>query len=137
MYTATIVNKERVNGILVVGVTFTDGTNSVTENVSPQDEAGFNHWVKSRVTSLNSMSAFEAADNKDVALDLSEPVVAEQTEEEIAKYNWEVNFAKLQKAEGMKTLAAATGQAMTEEEVEAMAGLALLVKSTFKIEYLN
>ena len=135
MYTATIVNKERVNGILVVGVTFTDGTNSVTENVSPQDKAGFDHWVKARVASLNSMSEFEAEDNKDVVLDLSEPVL--KVEENKEKTEWEANFAKLERAESMKKLAAATGQEMTKEEIAAMDGLAKLVKATFKIEFLN
>lgn len=136
MYTHKIISKEVENGVLVLGVEFTDGADVVTEGVTPSDEAGLKHWIKARLDSLNSLKAMESLKIDDV-IDLEDPVVAEQTTEETAKAEWESNYAKLQRAEDMKKLATNTAQALTAEELEAMEGLAQLVKATFKIEYLN
>lgn len=56
MYTATIQSKTvEANGVVSVNVVFSDGKNNIPETVRPSDMDGFNYWVKSRLTALNSV----------------------------------------------------------------------------------
>ncbi len=95
MYTATIVDKKKVDDRLVVSVRFMDGTDTVLETITPQDRAGFNQWVKARVESLNSAKELEAEDNIDAVIDLSVPAVAEPTAEEVKASKYQAFRAEL------------------------------------------
>jgi hypothetical protein len=86
MYTHKIISKEFENGVLVLGVEFTDGTKTITEAVKPQDEAGFKYWLQQRLTSLNSLSNLEKV-AVNTSVDVTDPVVV-KTPEEIAEEEW-------------------------------------------------
>lgn len=73
MFTHKIISKEFENGVLVLGVEFTDGAKIITEAVKPQDEAGFKYWVKQRLNSLNSLTELEKVD-VNTSVDISDPV---------------------------------------------------------------
>jgi sulfur relay (sulfurtransferase) complex TusBCD TusD component (DsrE family) len=53
MYTATILNKELVNGGLQVTIQFSDGVTTVNESVKPADFDNLKAWVASRLSVLN------------------------------------------------------------------------------------
>lgn len=52
MFTATIVKKEETGFGLKLTVEFTNGTRTLIEEVLPQDRDGFDHWLESRLKSL-------------------------------------------------------------------------------------
>jgi len=60
MFTHKIISKEFENGVLVLGVEFTDGVKVITEAVKPQDEEGFKYWLNQRLISLNSLTTLES-----------------------------------------------------------------------------
>lgn len=74
MFTHTIISKEFENGVLVLGVEFTDGVTVITEAVKPQDEDGLKYWLKQRLASLNSLNQLENIAVGD-SIDLSEEEV--------------------------------------------------------------
>ena len=75
MWTATIKSKVKdAQNRLTVTVEFTDGTTTFSEEVKPQDKAGFLYFVRQRVDSLNGMTELETEDNVGTEVDLGEPV---------------------------------------------------------------
>lgn len=86
MFTHKIISKEFENGVLVLGVEFTDGVKVITEGVKPQDEAGFKHWLTSRLASLNSLTELEKININD-SVDVSTPADT-RTQEEKDKALW-------------------------------------------------
>lgn len=60
MFTAKVINKEDTTIGLKVTVEFTDGIKTVTEEVLPQDKRGFEHWLNSRLESLNTGEQLKA-----------------------------------------------------------------------------
>jgi hypothetical protein len=107
MYVAKIINKEEIDNIFSVTVEFSNGVKTVIEKVKPQDEAGFNHWVKSRIASLDSAEVFQAADNLDKPIDVSDPGdTRTQAEKDAAK--WQTQFAKLKQAQELVDLGVTT-----------------------------
>lgn len=94
MYTHKIISKEVENGVLVLGVEFSNGTDVVTEAVKPSDAVGLKRWVKARIASLNSLKELESLNIDDV-VDTSEAVTADtRTTQEIAKDEWFVKYRK-------------------------------------------
>ena len=73
MFTAKLTNKEETQQGLRVTVEFSNGTDTLTESVIPQDRAGFDHWVKSRLASLNTLEEMKTEDNVGQVIDVSEP----------------------------------------------------------------
>lgn len=94
MFTHKIISKEFENGVLVLGVEFTDGTKTVIETVKPQDEHGFKHWLKARLTSLNSLTELEKV-RINTTVDVSEPApVDKRTQTEKDRDEWLVKYNK-------------------------------------------
>lgn len=94
MYTATIKSKVELEQGLQITVDFTDGVKTITETVIPQDETGLRHWVKARLTSLNSIAELDTKYAVDAVIDLVEPVV-EKTQAQIDQDAWLVNYSRL------------------------------------------
>lgn len=86
MYTHKIISKEFENGVLVLGVQFSNGDKVITEGVKPQDEAGFKYWLKQRLDSLNSLDKLGEVE-VNTTVDLAEPADT-RTPQEIAKALW-------------------------------------------------
>ena len=107
MYTAKIINKEEIDNIFSVTVEFSNGVKTVIEKVKPQDEAGFNHWVKSRIASLDSAESFQAADNLDKPIDVAGPGDT-RTQAEKDADKWQTHFAKLKQAQELVDLGVTT-----------------------------
>lgn len=129
MFTHKIISKEFENGVLVLGVEFTDGVKTITEGVKPQDEAGFKYWLQSRLTSLNSLAALETV-TINTSVDLTDPVVV-KTQAELDKEEWFSDFYKWVK---IKTTLVDTG-VLTGSETQIVA-LLNKVKTGFKPAYL-
>jgi hypothetical protein len=116
MFTAKITNKTKVaNGNLMVTVGFTDGTDTYSENIQPQNKGGFDQWVKARIESLNTAKELELEDNLEKELSFTELVV-ELTAEEEARDTWLAQWRVYEKANGaMKSLTQAGIEATAEE----------------------
>ncbi len=130
MYTAKITNKEEVSQGIKLTVEFSNGTNSVVETVIPQDKNGFNHWVDSRITSLNTLEELKAEDNLGVEVDTS-PVVPTPTQAELDQQEWFTDYGKLVDIQKLIDLGVLTG---TETKVVALRNK---VKTDFKPSYFN
>jgi hypothetical protein len=95
MWTATVKSKELVGGALNVTVDFTDGTRTVTESCIPQDKAGFEFWVKSRLATFNGGVAIDAEYAVDAPVVIAEPVVVPPTQAELDYAEWFNDFNRL------------------------------------------
>ena len=94
MFTHRIISKAFENGVLVLGVEFTDGVKVITEIVKPQDEAGFKYWLNSRLTSLNSLVELEKVNINDT-VDLSDSVPEDtRTQAEKDRDIWITKYLK-------------------------------------------
>ena len=133
MFTHKIISKEFENGVLVLGVEFTDGVKVITEGVKPQDEVGFKYWLRSRLASLNSLTDLEQVSIND-SIDLSEPDT--RTQAEIDKALW---FAKYGELERLEEIAAKNF--LTGVRITALNNKISTVKSYLddnaKVEYLD
>jgi len=106
MFTHKIISKEFENGVLVLGVEFTDGTRVITESIKPQDEAAFKTLIESRLLSLNSLVELEKVNINDV-IDTT-PVAApdKRTPAERARAKWEGQYSRLIQAQKLVDLGA-------------------------------
>lgn len=129
MFTHKIISKEFENGVLVLGVEFTDGVKVITEIVKPQDEAGFKFWLKQRLASLNSLAVLETV-TVNTSVDLTDPVIVE-TQAELDKKQW---FKDYRKWVSIKSNLIDTG-VLTGNETQVVA-LLNKVKADFKPAYL-
>lgn len=93
MFTHKIISKEFENGVLVLGVEFTDGIKVITEAVKPQDVAGLKHWIKSRLASLNSLNQLQTI-VVGQSIDLSDTDIV-LTPEEIKQREYETSKFEL------------------------------------------
>jgi len=130
MYTATITKKDVVPQGVQLEVTFSNGTDTLVETIVPQDKRGFNHWVDSRIKSLDTLDEMKAEDNVNKVVDTSTPVETE-TQAVIDEREWFKNYTTLQEVQKLIDLAVLTG---TEPKVVA---LRAKVKADFKPAYLN
>ncbi len=110
MFTHKIISKEFENGVLVLGVEFTDGVKVITEGVKPQDEAGFRYWLKSRLASLNSLSDLEQV-TVNTTVDLNEPDTRTQAEKD--KALWFAKYGELERLEEIASKNFLTGPRLT------------------------
>lgn len=109
MFTHKIISKEFENGVLVLGVEFTDGVKTITEAVKPQDENGFKYWLKSRLNSLNSLNELEQVTvNSSVPLEDTAP-----TQAELDKQLWFAKYDELDKLEKIASKDFLTGPKLT------------------------
>ena len=101
MYTAKITNKEEVNGQFVVTVEFTDGVDTVTETVVPQDKQGFIHWVKQRSYSLTTAKELKDEDNVGKVVDVT---TTQLTQSELDFNEWVEDFNRLKQVQELVDL---------------------------------
>lgn len=132
MYTATITNKVETPQGLEVTVEFSNGTNTQSEKVIPQDKAGFKHWVSARLSSLNTLEELKAEDNVGQEVVLDEPVVDTRTAAEVARDEWLVKYWKWV---AVKKNLIDTG-VLTGSET-AVTNYLADVKAGFKADYIN
>jgi hypothetical protein len=86
MWTATILDKNFINGMLEAQVEFSDGVDSSIENIKTASPTDFKNWIKTRCTNLQSAKEFATTltvGKYEVPEEIVEPVV-EPTKEEIA-----------------------------------------------------
>jgi hypothetical protein len=134
MYTATITNKEFINGALRVTVEFSDGVTTVTESCIPQDYDGLKFWVKSRLATFNSAKEIDTdlAINDPVDVADPTPVVPVLTQDEIDQNDWLQDYKRWVK---VKTTLIDTG-VLTGNETQVQA-LRTRVQTNFKATYIN
>lgn len=134
MYTATIKNKELINGVLKVTVEFSDGVTTVSETCIPQDFDGLKYWVKSRLATFNSAKEIDATYATDTELDVTDPVVTPPTptQAELDRAEWLKDYGRWVR---VKTTLIDTG-IFTGNEAPAVA-LKTKVSTNFKADYLN
>lgn len=104
MWTATVKNKDATTGIMHVSVDFSNGVKTLTEVCIPQDKDGFDHWVKSRLATLNSATVIDSVYAVGSPVVIADPVVATPTAAEIARNEWFNDFRKLQQAQKLVDL---------------------------------
>ncbi len=132
MYTAQITNKEVLaNGQVLLTMQFTNGTDTFTEQVTPQDKGGLDFWVIQRLRSLNSVDELKDIDPA-TAEPISIPVVPEKTQAELEAEEW---LRKYHKWVQIKNNLIDTS-VLTGSEPQVVAFLAD-VKAGFKPAYLN
>lgn len=87
MFTAKILSREEyANGSKII-VEFSDGQKKVTESCVPQNREGFDHWVKSRLETMNATITLMEELPDGTVLDYSEEeVVVEPVDEEQAAW---------------------------------------------------
>lgn len=132
MYTATITNKVETPQGLEVTVEFSNGTNTQSEKVIPQDKAGFKHWVSARLNSLNTLDELKAEDNIGQEVVIDDPVVDTRTQAEKDRDAW---LAKYWKWVNIKKNLIDTG-ILTGQET-AVTNYLADVKAGFKADYIN
>lgn len=131
MWTATVKNKEFVNGAIRVTVDFSNGTDTVTESCIPQDKDGFTHWVKSRLATFNGGEVINQEFAVNAPVDFVEPTPVVPTAEEMARQTWFADYYKLQQVQKLIDLAVLTGSET------AVVNLRKKVKNNFQVSYLD
>jgi hypothetical protein len=134
MYTAKIIQKiqDPSTRVWIVDVEFTNGTDTFVESIKPQDKAGFDHWLQSRLKSLNGLRDLIEEDNLNVVISpvtTNEPVL---TQAEIERNAW---LEKYYKWVRIKTTMIDTG-ILTGQETQVQNFLADL-KAGFKPAYID
>lgn len=134
MFTATIKNKEFVNGVLKVTVDYSDGVTTVTESCIPQDFDGLKFWVKSRLATFNGGQEIDSTLSINDPIDPADSVVTPPvpTQAEIDRDTWISDYRKWVK---VKTTLIDTG-IFTGNEAPAVA-LKNKVTTNFLADYLN
>ena len=133
MFTHKIISKEFENGVLVLGVEFTDGVKVITEGVKPQDEVGFKYWLRSRLASLNSLTDLEQVSIND-SIDLSEPDT--RTQAEIDKALWFAKYGELERLEEIALKGFLTGVKLTALNNK-ISTVKSYLDTNAKVEYLD
>jgi hypothetical protein len=133
MFTQKIISKEFENGVLVLGVEFTDGVKVITEAVKPQDEVGFKYWLRSRLASLNSLTDLEQVSIND-SIDLSEPDT--RTQAEIDKALWFAKYGELERLEEIALKGFLTGVKLTALNNK-ISTVKSYLDTNAKVEYLD
>ncbi len=96
MYTATVKKKEFIDGVLLITVAFSDNIKTITDSCKPQDKDGFDHWVKSKLATLNGAVEIDTNYAIDAIIDISNPIVIlpEMTPAEVARNTWITKYLK-------------------------------------------
>lgn len=104
MWTATVKNKDATTGIMHVSVDFSNGVKTLTEVCIPQDKDGFDHWVKSRLATLNSATVIDSVYAVGSPVVIADPVVATPTAAEIARDKWFNDFRRMERVQKLVDL---------------------------------
>lgn len=104
MWTAKIQGKNFINGALEVHVDFTDGVKVVTESCIPQDKAGFEYWVKSRLATFNGGTEIDTSYEVNSEVSVVDPEPTPQTQEEIDRGIWFNKFRQMERVQKLVDL---------------------------------
>lgn len=87
MFTAKVKTKEELQQGIQVTVEFSDGQKTFEETVIPQDKTGFEHWVRSRLSSLNTIETIKTdyPDDSEVG---AEEVPPTKTQAQLDEEQW-------------------------------------------------
>ena len=134
MYTAKITQKiqDPSTRVWIVDVEFTNGIDTFIESIKPQDKLGFNHWLQSRLQSLNGLIELIEEDNLNQVIEVDTPEEVVLTQVELDRNAW---LEKYYKWVRVKTTLIDTG-IITASNPKATA-LLNDIKSTLKAEYLD
>ena len=133
MFTAKLVDKQPEGAAIKFFVEFTDGETTVVETVIPQDEDGFNYWLKSRLDTFNKSKELAAKLEVDAAVEFVEKAAPAEslTDDEKAKRDW---FDKVNRLHRIKSYLVDMG-ITTMEDPEVVA-LVKDINDTKKPEYM-
>lgn len=109
MWTAKVIEKDLVNGVIKVTVLFTNGNDQVTETCIPQDKNGFLFWVKSRLATFNSSESINTEYSVNSIIDVTEPAPEAPTATELKQQAWFSDYMKLQGVQKLIDLGVLTG----------------------------
>lgn len=136
MYTAKFLTSEETAQGTRFYVEFTNGENTITEWCIPQDENGFNFWVKGRLESINTAETLKAQLQAGVEISVpKENTQPQPSEDDIAFQTWFENNRALENAEKLQERALKHGLEVDPVLVEQINTLAQTVNSTFRPEY--
>jgi hypothetical protein len=135
MYTAKITRKVKdQNKTWIFDVTFTNGTDTFTEQIKPQDRDGFMFWLKQRLASLNNLDEFVDEDNLDQ--DIVIPTTPLPTQTELDKQAWFAKYYELEQLQKIAEKAFLTGPRLTALNNKITSTKAFL-DTKVKVEYLD
>jgi hypothetical protein len=135
MYTAKITRKVKdQNKTWIFDVTFTNGTDTFTEQIKPQDRDGFMFWLKQRLASLNNLDEFVDEDNLDQ--DIVIPTTPLPTQTELDKQAWFAKYYELEQLQKIAEKAFLTGPRLTALNNKITSTTAFL-DTKVKVEYLD
>lgn len=135
MYTSKIKSKtqDAVSRLWTIVTEFSDGTDTFTESITPQDRVGYEYWRDSRLKSLNGLTTLVTENNIGVVYQLP---VAAPTQAELDKAAWFAKYSELEQLEKIQAKNFLTGARLT-----ALTNKITAVKSfldtNVKVEYLN
>ena len=126
---------ELPDGRLELEVTFTDGIDTKTETIIPQDKNGLEYWVTQVAESLTTAKLLKTEDNLNVVI---EKTVAPdtRTEEQKAQAIWLEAYYRLERLETLATKAFLTGTRMTALNKK-IADTKTFLDANIKVEYLD
>ena len=129
MYIGKIIDKvELPNGQVELTVEFSDGVDTETRTVTPQDKRGFEHWVTQVAESLTTAKELKEEDNVGKVVEIASP---QQPKAELDKQEWFTNYGKLVDIQKLIDLGVLTG---SETKVVALRNK---VKTDFKPSYFS
>lgn len=132
MFTAEIISKVvESNGVLALTVEFSDGEKVVsTEVCKPQDEDGFNYWLKARLTSLETGAKLKEDDNLNQVI--TKDSIDTKVDADPERTAW---FEKLNRLNRIRTFGIDAG-ILSGEERE-ITEIVEDLKKTYKPEYVT
>lgn len=136
MYTAKILSKtqDQETRNWLVTTEFTDGTDTFTETISPQDKIGYEHWLQSRLKSLNGLT--ELIQENNVGVVISPETTTPPTQAELDKQAWFAKYYELDQLEKIAQKNFLTGARLTALNNKITATKAFL-DTNIKVEYLD
>lgn len=111
MFTGKITNKETLpTGQLQITVEFSDGVDTETRTVVPQDKHGFEHWVTQVAQSLTTAKELKEEDNLGKVVEITQ---TQPTQEELDQKAWLKAYYNLQQLQKVADLNFLTGSRLT------------------------
>ena len=111
MYTGKIINKtELPNGQVELTVEFSDGVDTETRTVIPQDRRGFEYWVTDVAKSLTTAKELKEEDNVGKVVEITTPQL---TKAELDRNKWMETYFLLERLEKLAEKNILTGPRLT------------------------
>jgi hypothetical protein len=138
MYTAKIIQKiqEPTTKAWIVDVEFSNGTDTFIESIKPQDRQGFDHWLQSRLKSLNGLQELIEENNLNKVINLGDFTDKPLTQSEIDRNIWFENYYRLERLEILASKGFLTGVRLTAL-TNKITTIKDLLDQNVKVEYLD